>query len=392
MRGLSMICVVLVHIFVVEVTAEGTGTQIPQGWKGWRLDLLSWGIVWVTCFFVASGALSRKTGNVPLVGFWRKRLLRVLVPYYVFVAILVPIEIFLWKAVPDGVCGDFSTKKILTWVMPLHEDCLGLAQGPLWFLQVFLPVALLSPLLARLYDSRFRWAIPVGTLFILGFFDFLWYSERLDQVIEIGADSFDPVVGFLFSFHVQLYWTLVFYFGFFYADGYVQRLGKKLLPLGLGFAALTFVMVRFGVWGGNVFGYTWEGGNQFPPTMAWMSGSFSAWFLIVWARDPIVNWSMRKRVAPVVDWLANRSLTLLIWHMIGYTMVYWVVRFSGLLPNFQDLPTFLERVLWLVLTLPVIVFLVNLFYPLEKTSWFDVKKEKKQEIPVSETPRPASSS
>lgn len=377
-RGISMVLVVGVHIGWTQVTPKGTGSE--PAFHGLVMDLMTWAIVWVSLFFVASGALMRNSDRIPYRVYLRDRLLRLLIPYYVFALIVLSAEVFLWKAFPESVCGNFSAKKAITWVLPLHEDCLGLAQGPLWFLQVFLVFAILAPFMVKLFDSKLRhWVIP-ATLGLLGVFDYLWLSGAWERPTTIGAATAGDIGPILWIvIHVHVFWFLVFYLGFYYAQGYTRRLEGRYLEIGLGLAGLTFLLVAGipglfdGPYGPRVFGYLWDGGNQFPPTLAWLSGTLAASFIILWARKPIVTWSWRDRVSPVIEWLARNSLTLLIWHMIAYEIAYWTVRLLGGLGFFEDtlrgFSPIVERVAWLALTVPLIVLIVNLFSPLERVDW-----------------------
>ncbi|MCC7078201.1 MAG: acyltransferase [Acidimicrobiia bacterium] len=380
-RGVSMILVVGVHIGMTEVSAAGTG--LAAAFAGWYVDLFTWLIAWVSLFFLVSGALMRNADKIPYWAYVRQRLLRLLMPYYVYVAIMLPIEILLWKVFPQSVCGDFSMPKVLTWALPLHEDCLGLNQGPLWFIQVFLVFAVLAPFIVRLYDSRLRhWVVP-ATLVALGVFDYLWISGSWGRPMTIGAATADDAdLLIFFVLHVHLFWFVVFYLGLYYADGYTKRLEGKYLQIGVAFTVLTFFLVA-GIPGvvdalypPRVFGYLWAergGGNQFPPTLAWLTATLAAAFVALWARKAIVTWSWRPRVSPTIEWLFRNSLTLLIWHLVAYEIVYWSVRLLGGLPFFEDtlrgINPVLERIAWLALTAPLIYLLVTVFAPLERLDW-----------------------
>jgi hypothetical protein len=400
-RGFSMIFVVGVHIGWAQVTQRGTGNE--AAFSGWPIDLASWGIVWISLFFVVSGALMRNADKVPYRVFLRTKLIRLLMPYYVFVAVLVPVEIFISKAFPDSVCGNFSAKKIATWILPLHEDCLGLAQGPLWFLQVFLVFAILAPFIVRLFDSKARhWVIP-GALFALALFDYLWLSGVWGRPIAIGAASAeDAGLLLVFVLHVHVFWGLVFYLGLYYADGYTKRFEGHYLRVGVLLSILTVLLVAGipglfdGPYGTQVFGYMWDGGNQFPPTLAWLVGTLAASAFILWARKLIVTWSWRPLVAPAIDWLSKNSLTLLIWHMVAYEIVYWTIRLTGRLPFFEEtlrgISPVLERLTWLTLTIPLVLLITALFAPIEQINWGKYlwwpSSKRQEKTEPAEAPRP----
>lgn len=365
-RAVSMMMVVLTHVAFSNVKPNATGIE-PVA-DALPVDIFSWLIAWVAAFFATGGALSRHSGKTPLLRWWARRGPRLVAPYYVFIAIIIPIEFVLAYYEPLGICADFGIKQVVAHAVPPPAECTGMLGGPLWFLFVYVPLALFSPWLVKIYDSRLRIiapAVAIGALLVL---DLSVASGTIGQAATLGSSAFSAANALAYLAHLFLFWGLIYYAGFFYADGYLDNLGRKALYLALAFAALCAVMVLAGPWPGQVFGAWHRGGNQFPPTLAW-GAAFLAWmFLLIWLRNPIEMLALRKIPGKIVDWFANRSLTILIWHMTAFTLLYWFVRSIGFLPTLDGLPVGVSRLIWTILVFAVTVPVVDLFYPVERWS------------------------
>lgn len=362
LRGISMGLVVVVHVGFAEVGPTGLRSLAPN----LPIDLMSWALVWVIgSFFVASGAVLKRSGQMPLLAFWRKRGLRLLVPYYVFAVLVLPVQFLILE--PLGVCpnlSDHTLAKALTWIFPLHVDCNGIAQGPFWFLMVFIPICLAIPLLVRIYDSWCRWWFPVVSLAVLVILDLLLVtgatpnpnSAFVDRLAS-SAGGFSPFALLFLSFHIYLFWTVVLYAGFFYADGYPARLGRKLLPIGVGLLAVLAILVIWGPYNENSFGYSWPGsyGNQFPPTITWMVGTFGWLAIFIYFRDWIERQSLRPRIAPAVDWLASKSLTILIWHLMVLEFAVLALVALGFFTTIEGWPLLAQQLFWEVVVWVLLV-------------------------------------
>lgn len=394
-RGLCMFLVITVHVGFAEINARGTGLTlyVDSIW----FDLVSWAIVWGLAFFPISGALSRRVSGVRLTTYWHQRAVRLLLPYYAFAAIMVPVELAIRYWGPTGnVCSNFSLKEILTWILPLHADCLGLAQGPLWFLMTFLPIVLMAPVFLKVYDSKWRvralW-IGFGSLVL---FDIGLISGktvvRLNNLI--GQSSPDGMLLLIMTVHLLMFWSIQFYLGFFYADGYTTKMQQKhrLVPVAVLLIGICTLLVVSGLYAHNPWGW-WKGtcedvscdGNQFPATLAFMAGSVGGYLLLVRARRWLVAFGRLPVIRPSLRWLSERSLTIMIWHMISYALVYWVLRGLGWTDDIATWPQWLQRPFYFALVIGVTLLLVWIFYPLEKVTWFQPKKVR----PAPSEPEPA---
>ena len=365
-RGAAMVIVVLAHTGFSVVKQNGRGITMVS--DGVFIDLVSWSVAWVAAFFATGGAVSRRSGKTPIVQWWARRAPRLLMPYWFFAVIMVPIQFLLAATNPMGVCQNFGIKHALAWIVPPPPDCLGLVNIALWFLFIYIPIALFAPWLVKVYDSRFRWIAPVAALCILIVLDLGNATGAIGAAAIPSVVSLGTPHGILSLFHLFLFWSLCFYVGFIYADGYVARLGKWLLPAAIGLAALTAAMILVGPWPENVFGTWARGGNQFPPTLAWFFGFLAGSFFLIWLRKPIEAFSDRKVPEKIFDWLANNSLSILIWHMVPATILYWAARSAGILPELDGLPVALVQAVWFCLSFLMLIPVVNLVAPVEALS------------------------
>ncbi len=370
MRGLAMFAVTIVHIPLSYVSADGRSfLGIDAKYK---VLWVSWIFAWVlSAFFAASGALSRTAGKrTTWRRYWWDRGWRLLLPYYVFAAVNLPLRFVVKAAAPEGMCGGWSLKHAVTWIVPGHPDCFGLPLGPQWFVMVLIPLVLAAPLMVRVYESRLRHVAFFGAVAVVLFMDVFRYSGAvaLDLGNVTNYQKQQPLALLWLVGQLFLVWGTFFYAGFYYADGVVDRMRAKLLPLAGGLIALTVLLVAFGPWPLRMVGgaVRRNPGNQFPPTFAWLTANFAALLLCVRFRDVIERFTLRDRVKPVVDWFAERSYTVYLWHIMAFVAVYWAVRAGGLLPSVESVPALITQILWWLVTLAVLFPIVQLFYPLER--------------------------
>lgn len=382
-RGLCMAAVIMVHVGYGKVNPRGTGLSmyVDSVW----FDFASWAVVWGLAFFPISGALSRKLSGVRLRTYWRQRAPRLLLPYYAFALVMVAVELAIRAfGPPDNVCANFNLKKVVTWIFPLHTDCLGLAQGPLWFLMTFLPIVLMAPVFLKVYDSRWRFrAIWIGfaalVLFDVGL---LTNTTTMHLDNMLGQSSPDGLLLLVVTVHMLVFWSIQFYLGFLYADGYTTKLEEKgrLLPLAVALMGVCTVLVVSGLYAHNPWGW-WKGtcadvscdGNQFPATLAYMAGSVGGYLFLVWGRRGLLWFGRLPVVKPSLRWLSVRSLTIMIWHMVSYEIVYWSLRGLGWMDEIESWPQWIQRPFFIALVVAVTLLLVWIFYPLEKVTWFQPK-------------------
>jgi len=331
-----------------------------------RFPAMSWSLVIVMpCWFSMVGALSKKAALGRVRTYYWRRFKRLLIPYYVFAAVMVTVELALWAA-KIGPCGNpamqssnalftFDPAKALSWIVPFpHYDCLGLTQAPFWFLTALLFITLAMPLTARIYRTP-----RLGT----------WFPLLL-VATTFACDLGQKVLGgqpLLLLVRILSTWVYFAYLGFFYVDRRYEPVRRYLLPGAL-LTALVTVLAVAGPYPDYLFGSA-NDGNQFPPTGAYLLGGTAALLLLLWGRESVMRFSELPGVRRTVDYLARNNYTIYIWHMTVLVIVWWGLHWVGLWPAVSSWPTLLYQLLQVVLCIPVLMLLVGVF---RRTEQWDV--------------------
>lgn len=388
MRAGAVFALMVVHWgwAVIIDNLSGTGMDTAYGWHfmAWATWLFAWiPPVWLGMF----GALNRNAAQGSLRSFYRKRYTRLLVPYYVFAAVMVSAQLILWGT-GVGQCGgngpsdngwfSMNPLKALTWLVPFpHFDCFGMTMAPLWFLSAFLILTAVFPFFARIYEND-RYRIP----FLVLLAGSPLFFDAVNYVTGHTTDPLPPV----YILQVLAVWGLFGYGGFFYADRYQDRPGvRRWFPWAfVGFSLFTAVLAA-----GPYPDAYWSSthGNQFPPTMAYVTAGLAAASLLLWARDAIVRLSLVRGVRGFVDWLERYNYTIYLWHMVPLLVTVWVVTWLGLQPTIDSWPIVLQRVLWFLVPWPVLVLLVKIFAPAERwgfpPKWWVRRREARRTTSVT---------
>lgn len=368
LRGVSMALVVCTHILFTTPTFADGRAFLASGTFTGIAGVAIWGLAWVIPgFFFSSGAVMLRSARGPAKDYLKRRVPQLLIPYYVYVVLVLPIQYLVLK--PAGVCPDFRFREAITWIFPLHVDCLGLAQGPFWFLMVFIPVMIAMPLLARIYDSKARFVFPIVMVVAFAVFDQVFYRSQAGGwtvlpdprdgfVDNLGNGTFSGTSLAVYGGYILVFWAVVAYLGFFYADGYLQRMARRtMLTIAGACIAVTVVLVAFTEYPLTVFGYTWtvpgaDGpgpGNQFPPTILFLTAAAGTILLFLAVRQWIVDASETALLRPAVDWLAEKSLLILIWHLTVYEFLVWALYLLGWWDAVLAVPAVIRQPLWVAL-------------------------------------------
>lgn len=361
-QALMIFLVLAAHWLLMVVQDNGLNTlgldryfQAP--WLSWIL------VIVMPTWFGMIGALSKKAALGPVRTYYARRFKRLLIPYFVFAAVMVVLELTLWAA-KVGACGDpalqstelwftMNPLKALTWVMPFpHFDCLGVTQAPFWFLTALLFITLAMPWAARVYArTRLKYVFPV---LLVG--------------TTLACDVGQKVLGglpLLLLVRILTTWTFFAYIGFFYVDREYERVRRWILPAAILCGLVTVAMVM-GPYPDYLFG-TANDGNQFPPTAAYVMGGTAMILLLVWARESVMRFSSLRGVRPFVDYMATHNYTIYIWHMLAYAVAWWTVHWVGAWSAVSSWPIVLRQIAVLTLATPVLVAFVAIFFRCE--SW-----------------------
>lgn len=359
-KALMIIFVVGIHTGYQVVRPDGVSYDINAN-VGWMW--VSWAYGWmITAFFLIGGALTTKALlRERLFEFWWKRAFRLLLPYYAFAAVMVATEFGL-KAAGSSTCQGFNVDWALTWISPLHLDCLGLPTMPFWFLVVYIPITLAAPLLYRLWRNKVTRSIYIGGVVVLGLIlHHLYFQTQMVDAIKANPAALSPAGGAAFAFLTFGIWSLPFMFGFAYSEGFFHRHRKHLGWAGLGLVATWFLVMTVG-------NYHWDyPTNQAPPNVAVLLFGMGIFCLMFSIQDTLARICSRKVIRPAIDWLGTNVYTIYIWHVIPFMATWWLLQAIGLRATIDDsLPFVGARVFWFVAPWPLLWVCITIFGRFER--------------------------
>lgn len=354
-QALMIFLVVLAHWLLMVI--QDNGRNMIGLDRYFAAPWYSWVLVFVMpAWFAMIGALSKKAALESVRTYYARRFKRLLIPYYVFAAVTVTLELAMW-ATKVGPCGDparvstdalytINPLKALTWIVPFpHFDCLGITQAPFWFLTALLFITLVIPWVARIYDrTRLKYWMP----FLLAGATF---ACDLGQKVLGGL----PL---LLLIRILTTWTFFAYVGFFYIDREYEKVRRWLLPGAIGCGLVMAAMV-IGPYPDYLFGGA-NDGNQFPPTAAYVMGGCAGMLLLVWARESLARFSETRGVRPFVDYMATNNYTIYIWHMMAMAVAWWALNYAGAWPA-AELPILLRQLVQIAVATPILLVLVAVF-------------------------------
>jgi len=306
--------------------------------------ILTWVMQVMPLFFFVGGFSNyvsivaiRRRGE-SLAHFYKKRAARLLKPTVVFVIIWAVILICIALFVENA---EVLIKKSTAVI------------GPLWFLVVYLGIIVVTPLMVWLHRTL-RWgAFAVLAGFII-----------LVDIIGLGYGA-----SWLRWANVAFVWLLVHQIGFFYADGSLVRRRKVffIIMAVTGLAGL-IVLTNIGVYPRSMVGTGIEKiSNMNPPTVCiavlavWLVG------LAMYLREFMNRWLARNRPWIAVIAANTMIMTLFLWHLTAYTVVFLVLYPLGVW-RFADgsLPWWLMRPVWIILSALVLSILIGIFNRFER--------------------------
>ena len=323
-------------------------------------DLLPsvWPVTWIfqvipLFFFVGGFANYRTYGDLPARGrtrrFVSRRLIRLLVPTLVFFAVWAVIELImtLLNLGADG---------------PLRGMQLGHITpfAPLWFLGVYLLLVLLAPLTIRLHQ-RFGLWVPTGLVAGVLAVDLLAFSTGQPAWLDI---------------NILLVWLVPHQLGYFYADGHLQRIRRRQYAFAAGLALLTVLLLTdLPVYGRNLLDNGVAVLGTTAPTLPFVGISIAMIAFAMAVRDPISMWLEQRSAWRAISSSNGVIMTLFLWHMTAYFIALLGLWSAGLpLPATPDLTWWLERPLFLIAPIVVLVPLVWLF---ARSEWPESKRARR---------------
>ncbi|ALX67062.1 acyltransferase family protein [Microbacterium sp. XT11] len=285
-RALCILGVVLLHSLMVGVTLTPNGPVFDNASTGtWWIVPVSWTLQVMPLFFIIGGfsgltAYRRQRGRgEPASVFVAGRVHRLLRPAVVAVAL----------------AGIALLSLAAAGVSPELIAVAGFRYGqPLWFLAVFLLCQALLPALAAAHERA-----PRLTLALLA-----GAALSVDGVrIATGAEA----VGFL---NLAFVWLTLKQLGFFFADGSIDALGRKVRAVtGVGAIALLVATTAAGVYSPDLIA------SINPPTGALLLVGMAHLSALSLFRDRLRAISRAPLAASFSRFVNGRAMTIYLWHM-----------------------------------------------------------------------------
>jgi len=310
------------------------------------LHPVTWLLQVIPVFFLVGGfshataldSLARRGGGYA--EFVRARAGRLLRPTLVFVAV--------WLAVALVV-------ELLGHDRGVPALALAVVAQPLWFLGVYLGVVALAPPMLRLHRrlGTRAVAVPVGLAVAVVAVDVLRIAAEVEHV------------GYL---NVAFVWLAVHQMGFFYADGTLQRGGRRLAgALTLGGLAALVVLTGPAPYPVSMVGLPGELSNMAPPTVALLAQAVFLIGVVLLLRGPA---TVRLR-RPVVWRAVVRgnvvAMTAYLWHLTALFVAVAAATALGLPePAVGDWWWWLGRPAWIGLLAVLTAAMVTGFGRLER--------------------------
>ncbi|MGH2705696.1 MAG: acyltransferase family protein [Actinomycetota bacterium] len=345
LRAFSILVVVLGHWFIALIYWEDGRIGVDNAIGVTRgLWLGTWLLQVIPLFFFVGGFSNAKTLEArrrrgePLSAFWRTRTRRLLFPTAVFVAVWIPVQVAL------HLTGRGGEGLLRGGMLPF---------GPLWFLLVYLGIILMAPAMAELH-RRFRLGALAAIVAAAVAVDLLRFAAGV------------PAVGWL---NLGLVWLAAHQLGFFYADGSLPAVSRRLHAVmaiaGLG---TLVVLTNIGVYPRSMIGTDVERiSNMNPPTICILALTFWQVGLAMLLRERLSRWLARTRPWIAVVAANGLIMTVYLWHMTAYVLVILALYPLGLgRPEQSSAAWWIQRPLWLLAPGAVLALLIGVFGRFER--------------------------
>ncbi len=316
LRGASIAGVVFGHWFISiifwqdGVIGVHSAIGVTSGlWSGtWLLQVIPiFFFVGGFSNFVAYRAFRERGRSTA--GFLRTRAVRLLKPTAIFVSAWFGIEVVL-HLIDQGGTGLIRGVRVGN-TLPF---------GPMWFLGVYLVVVLLSPLTIALH-RRFGLWVPLVLASGVVAADVVGLAGGIEGIRNV---------------NVLLAWSLAHQLGYFYADGSLASLPRRVhvAMAGLGLAAL-IVLTNVGVYPRSMLGTDAtffhlkpieQTSNMNPPTACIVALTFWLIGLAMVLKPTVSRWLERRGPWRATIVANSVIMTLFLWHMTAYAVAILLLR------------------------------------------------------------------
>jgi peptidoglycan/LPS O-acetylase OafA/YrhL len=345
LRAFSITVVVIGH-WISSVVRVENGNLLTYNAVGTisGMWILTWIMQVMPIFFFVGGfsnyvimqSLRRRGESIK--AFYRKRATRLLKPTMIFIVIWIVILFCVFLFAENA---EMLIRKSTTVI------------GPLWFLVVYLGIIMVTPFMVWLHH-RLRFGTPV---------------VLASLIVLVDIVSFTTGTEWLRWTNVAFVWLFVHQMGFFYADGSLVRM-RKYWYVGMAIAGLAglILLTNVGVYPRSMVGTGLEKiSNMNPPTACiavlavWLVG------LAMYLREGMNRWLTRRRPWIAVIAANSMIMTLFLWHLTAYTIVFLLLYPLGLWRAADgSLVWWLMRPVWIMLSAVVLSVLTGIFGRFER--------------------------
>jgi peptidoglycan/LPS O-acetylase OafA/YrhL len=307
--------------------------DVPLAWLAtWLLQVMP--VFFLVGGFVNLAAWDRAGGRAwP---FLRRRLVRLLRPAAMFLAVWAVFEAVMRAAVP-GHPGVVSFATIVA--------------TPLWFLAAYLWVVLLVPLTAAAHRRA-----AVAVVAVLGV-----------AVVAVDLARFGAGLDVLGAVNTALVWVFVHQLGYLWRDGMVAALHRRWALAAAGLAGLV-VVATVGVYPRSMVATVGDELSHMYPTTAGIAAlAVFQLGVVLLLRPVLASWLRRRRVWKAVVAVNAVVMTVYLWHTTALLVAVTLFGAIGLPIHSAPIAVWwAQRPLWLLVPGIVLAGLVALFAHAER--------------------------
>jgi hypothetical protein len=300
----------LLRVASIGVVVAGHWLMAVVGWRGGRVEagnaialapglwLATWLLQVMPLFFFVGGfsnlvtldSLNRK--GKTYADFVSTRAARLLKPTAIFLAVWIPISIVLDVFFNLNVRAFELSMKLLT--------------APLWFLGVYLIMIGMAPKMLKIHRRFGRGALATMAM-----------GAVVVDVLGIWMD-----VPFIGALNYLFIWLFAHQLGFFYADGSLLRLGRKLyLAMAAGGLGGLVLLTQVADYSPNMVFNVHGRSNTNPPTVCILVLTIWQVGLAMLLRDPVSKVLARRKPWAGVIALNGLMMTMFLWHMTAAVII-----------------------------------------------------------------------
>lgn len=302
-RAMSILWVLATHVlWWTGIIQSNTGIILSS------LFLLEMPII-----IYITGAANSLSNKKSLFEFYRKRLFRIIIPYWVYAIICVS-YIFINSLINNKILpNDF----FVSWIFPIFAPFsdVNFLTWALWFIPIYLSVMIIFPFLRKIFDF-----FSVKRIKYLPMLFFIIVIILID--IFFGLSSYNFLRNIIF-------YSLWIYIGMFYKYRINKKINKKALFIFIFCLLAVVFLVCFRLYPLNMQL------NKFPPNLIYILYTFGALgILYIFSPYIIKLFGYIKRVKVIrliIEQYSKRGFTIYLFHPFSFLITSFLLNVSGII-------------------------------------------------------------